>query len=128
MKEGLLGRPILWIASAKRDLMAMPSDVIDDFGFGLYQAQIGKHPDSGKVLTGFGGASVVELVNDYHGDTFRAIYTVRFAEAVIVLHVFQKKSKKGVETSKQDIELIRTRLKTAEEIYKEWKNKRGKNV
>ncbi len=117
----------MWIASSKGDLMEMPGEVIDDFGHGLYQAQIGKHPDIGKPMSGFGGANVVELVKDHKGDTFRAVYTVRFAEIIAVLHSFQKKSKKGKETPKQDMELIRSRLKVAEEMYKEWKSKRGKN-
>jgi phage-related protein len=107
--------------------MDMPDDVIDEFGHGLYQAQIGKHPDIVKTLSGFGGANVVELLEDHKGDTFRAVYTVRFPEIVAVLHAFQKKSKSGKETPKQDMELIRSRLKLAEEMYKEWKSKRGKN-
>jgi phage-related protein len=107
--------------------MDMPDDVIDDFGHGLYQAQIGKHPDIGKVLSGFGGANVVELVLDDEGGTFRTVYTIRFSDVIIVLHSFQKKSKKGKETPKPDMELIRSRLKLAEEVYKDWKEKRGKN-
>lgn len=127
MSENPSERPLLWVASSKRDLLDMPADVVDDFGFGLYQAQIGKHPDIGKVLRGFGSANVVELLADHKGDTFRAVYTVRFAEVIVILHAFQKKSKKGIETPKQELETIHSRLKLAEEIYKEWKNKRGKN-
>ena len=118
---------LLWVGSSKRDLMEMPNDVIDDFGYGLYQAQMGKHPDSGKTLTGFGGASVAEVVEDYRGDTFRAVYTVQFADAIIVLHAFQKKSKKGKETPKKEMDLVHSRLKLAEEAYKEWKRQGGKN-
>jgi phage-related protein len=70
-----------------------------------------------KALRGFGGRSVLEIVSDYDGDTFRAAYTVRFAEAVYVLHAFQKKSKKGIATPARDIELIRKRLKAAEEHH-----------
>lgn len=81
-------RPILWVASAKRDLLEMSTEVIDDFGFGLYQAQIGECPDIGKILSGFGGASIVELVLDYKGDAFRAVYTVQFSDAIVVLHAF----------------------------------------
>lgn len=105
----------------------MPEDVITDFGYGLYQAQIMKHPDIGKPLSGFAGASVIELVQDHKGDTFRAVYTVKFTDVIMVLHAFQKKSKRGIETPKQDIELIRSRLKLAENIYKEWKLKENKN-
>lgn len=120
-------KPLLWISSSKKDLMEMPQDVITDFGYGLYQAQIGKHPDIAKTLSGFGGASVIELVQDHKGDTFRAVYTVKFSDAIVVLHSFQKKSKKGIETPKQDRELIHSRLKLAEEIYKEWKCKGDKS-
>lgn len=120
-------KPILWVGSSKRDLMDMQSDVRADFGYGLHQAQIGEHPDSAKPLAGFGGASVIELVQDHKGDTFRAVYTVKFSDAIAVLHVFQKKSKRGKETPKQDMDLIRSRLKLAEELYKDWKVKRGKS-
>lgn len=119
-------KPLLWISSSKKDLMEMPEDIITDFGYGLYQAQIGKHPDIAKTLSGFGGASVVELLQDRKGDTFRAVYTVKFSDAIVVLHAFQKKSKRGIETPNQDMELIRSRLKLAEEIYKEWKRKGDK--
>lgn len=117
-------KPLLWVASSKRDLMDMPAKVVSEFGYGLYEAQIGEHPAIGKVLSGFGGASVIELVMDHQGDTFRAVYTVRFAEVVVVLHAFQKKSKKGIKTPKQDIELVHSRLKLAEEMYKEWKRQK----
>lgn len=90
MSEKPSERPVLWVVSSKRDLLNMPSDVIDDFGFGLYQAQIGKHPDIGKTLAGFGSANVIELVRDHKGDTFRAVYTVRFSDVLVVLHAFQK--------------------------------------
>ena len=120
-------KPLLWVSSSKKNLREMPEDVITDFGYGLYQAQIGKHPDIAKTLSGFGGASVIELVQDHKGDTFRAVYTVKFSDAIMVLHAFQKKSKRGIETPKQDMELIRSRLKLAEEIYKEWKRKGDKN-
>lgn len=116
-----LVKPILWVGSSKKDLMKMPTDVVTDFGYGLYQAQTGKHPDIAKALSGFGGASVIELVQNECGDTFRAVYTVKFSDAIIVLHAFQKKSKKGIATPKQDIELIKSRLKLAEEVYKDWK-------
>ncbi|MGH2613012.1 MAG: type II toxin-antitoxin system RelE/ParE family toxin [Rhabdochlamydiaceae bacterium] len=100
MREEALERPLMWVASSKNDLMDMPDDVRRDFGHGLYQAQIGKHPDIGKPMSGFGGANVVELIKDHKGDTFRAVYTVRFADVIAILHAFQKKSKKGKETPK----------------------------
>ena len=100
-------KPLLWIGSSKKDLLTMPPEIRTDFGHGLYEAQCGDHPDIGKTLSGFGGANIIELIADHYSSTFRAVYTVRFAEAIIVLHAFQKKSKKGIETSKQDMELIR---------------------
>jgi phage-related protein len=120
-------KPILWISSSKKDLLAMPSDLISDFGFGLYQAQLGKHPSIAKTMRGFGGANVLELVADHREGTFRTVYTVRFSDAVIVLHAFQKKSKKGISTPKEDIDLIQSRLKLAEELYRDWKKKGDKN-
>jgi phage-related protein len=126
MNEDFLIRPLLWVASSKRDLMEMPRDVIADFGHGLYEAQIGDMPSIGKVLSGLGSADIVELKMDCEGDTFRAVYTVQFEEVVVVLHAFQKKSKKGVETPKQDRDLIQSRQKLAREMYKEWKSKKKK--
>ena len=94
--------------------MAMPEEVQQVFGFALYHAQIGSiHPDA-KPLKGFGSAAVLEVVEDWRGDTYRAVYTVRFADAVYVLHCFQKKSKHGAGTPKRETDLIRVRLKEAE--------------
>jgi phage-related protein len=118
-------KPILWVSSAKKDLMAMPEDVITDFGYGLYQAQIGQYPDTAKTLSGFGNANVIELIQDHKGDTFRAVYTIQFSNAIVVLHAFQKKSKTGRATAKKDIELIHSRLKLAEGIYQEWQRRGG---
>jgi phage-related protein len=109
-------KPVIWIRSSRRDFRELPGDVKSHMGYALYVAQQGgKHRDA-KPLKGFGGAGVVEIVKDYHGDTFRAVYTVRLAGAVYVLHVFQKKSKKGSETPKIDIKLIEQRLREAEKI------------
>lgn len=119
-------RPLIWMGSSKRDLMDMPEDVVSDFGFGLYQAQIGKFPDIGKTLSGFGNADVVELKLECEGDAFRAVYTIQFSEFVVVLHAFQKKSMKGKETPKKDKELIESRLKAAVQMYKEFKAERKK--
>ena len=92
----------------------MPEDVQDTFGYALHLAQAGqKHPDA-KPLKGFGGAGVLEVVEDSHGDTYRAIYTVRYAEAVYVVHCFQKKSTQGIATPKPDVDLIKSRLKAIE--------------
>lgn len=92
----------------------MPDEVQQTFGFALYNAQIGLiHPDA-KPLKGFGSAGVLEIVGDWRGDTYRAIYTVRYAEAIYVLHCFEKKSKRGIQTPKRELDLIRERLKAAE--------------
>ena len=96
----------------------MPEDVIDVFGFALHLAQMGKKHDQAKPLKGFGGASVLEVVEDQMGDTYRAVYTVKIAEKVYVLHCFQKKSTKGIETPKHEMDLIRERLKAAHEHAK----------
>ncbi len=103
-----------WVASSKKDLMAMPEAVQDIFGYALHLAQEGrKHPDA-KPLKGFGGAGVLEVVEDFHGDAYRAVYTVRFASAVYVFHCFQKKSTQGIATQKHDVNLIKSRLKAIE--------------
>ena len=100
----------------------MPDDVIDVFGFALHLAQTGKKHGQTKPLKGFGGASVLEVVEDYMGDTYRAVYTVKIADAVYVLHCFQKKSKQGIETPMHDIDLIRVRLKVAQPHAREAEN------
>jgi phage-related protein len=110
-------RPVEFIASAKRDLAALPDAVKAVFGFAIFQAELGeKHPDA-KPLKGFGGGGVLEVVDDHDGNAYRAIYTVKFEGVVYVLHAFQKKSKKGVKTDKRDIDLIKSRLKIAEQHY-----------
>lgn len=110
-------KPLYWVGSSLADLRALPAEVKDVFGFALHLAQWGdKHPDA-KPLKGFKGASVMEIVEDYDGDTYRAVYTVRYAKAVFVLHVFQKKSKRGIKTPKPDLDLIRQRLKLAQDWY-----------
>ena len=115
-------RTLVWIASAKKDLMAMPEDVQDTFGYALHLAQTGKKHEQAKPLKGFGSAGVLEVVEDYAGSTYRAVYTVRMRNAVYVLHCFQKKSTRGITTPKPDMDLIRERLKAAEMHAKgEWK-------
>lgn len=107
-------KPIHWIGTSLRDLKIMPDMVQDTFGYALYLAQLGRKDRKAKVLAGFGSAGVVEVVESDVGGTYRAVYTVRFAKTVYVLHCFQKKSKSGVATPKTDINLIRERLKIAE--------------
>ena len=106
------------MGSSKKDLRKLPTDVVDVFGYALYVAQTGKRHDNTKVLKGFGDASVLEVVESKAGSAYRAIYTIRFAAAVIVLHVFQKKSKFGIETPKPDMDLIEARLKKATELMR----------
>src|SRR5215471_12480124 len=109
-------KPVVWVGSSRKDLRALPELVQDHFSYALYVAQRGgKHQDA-KTLKGYGGAGVVEIVRDYRGDTFRAVYTMQFAGAVYVLHVFQKKSKSGRATPQQDVKLIERRLREAERI------------
>jgi phage-related protein len=109
-------KPVVWVGSSRRDLRAFPEPVQDRVGYALYVAQTGGRHSDTKVLSGFGGAGVVEVVSDFRGDTFRAVYTLRYAGAVYVLHAFQKKSKSGRETPRRDIELIKRRLREAEQI------------
>ncbi|MEG4146707.1 type II toxin-antitoxin system RelE/ParE family toxin [Microcoleus sp. Pol12B5] len=110
-------KPVEWIGSSRDDLREFPEDVQQIMGFALYRAQLGKkHPDA-KPLKGFKGAGVLEIVDNFDGDTYRAVYTVKFEGIVYVLHAFQKKSKQGISTPKQDIELIEARLKRAQEHY-----------
>ncbi|MEG3976780.1 type II toxin-antitoxin system RelE/ParE family toxin [Microcoleus sp. herbarium8] len=113
-------KPVEWIGSSRDDLREFPEDVQQIMGFALYRAQLGKkHPDA-KPLKGFKGAGVLEIVENFDGDTYRAVYTVKFEGIVYVLHAFQKKSKQGIATPKQDIDLIESRLKRAKEHYKKY--------
>jgi phage-related protein len=110
-------KPIEWISSSLDDLRKFPEDVQQMMGFALYLAQSGKkHPDA-KPLKGFKGSGVLEIVEDFDGNTYRGVYTVKFEGIVYALHAFQKKSKRGIATPKQDMELIETRLKRAKEHY-----------
>jgi phage-related protein len=112
-------KPLAWIASSYKDLMVFPPDVRRRFGYALSLAQMGDQDDAAKVLKGFGGAGVLEVVEYDAGGTYRAVYTVKFAEAVFVLHCFQKKSKSGIATPKADMDIIRARLKVAEALVQE---------
>lgn len=109
-------KPVEWVGSSKEDLKKFPDPVKDRIGFALYQAQLGfKHRDA-KPLRGL-GSSVLEVVSRHDGDTYRAVYTLRFKLAVYVLHAFQKKSKRGTATPRQEIDLVKRRLKAAEQHY-----------
>jgi phage-related protein len=121
MIDELSLKPVIWVGTSRKDLREFPAPVQDHMGYALYVAQRGgKHRDA-KPLSGFGGAGVVEIVTDHRGDTFRAVYTLRYAGRLFVLHAFQKKSKTGRETPRRDIELIKQRLRQAEQIAQEMK-------
>ena len=111
-------KPVSWIGSSYKDFRAFPDSVQDLMGYALYRAQIGAKHESAKPLKGFGGAGVLEIIADHVGDTFRAVYTVKFATTVYVLHAFQKKSKVGIKTPTEELELIRQRLRAAEADYR----------
>jgi phage-related protein len=115
-----LPKPVRWVATSKRDVSAFPEDVRRRIGGALWDAQIGSKAPYAKPLKGSGGAGVLEIVDDFDGDAYRAVYTVRFAQAAYVLHAFQKKSKKGLATPKSELELIARRLKQAQEDYERW--------
>ena len=112
-------KSVNWIGSSREDLKEFPDEVRQDIGFSLFEVQQGLKPASAKPLKGFGGAGVLEIIENFIGDTYRAVYTVKFQKVVYVLHCFQKKSKHGIKTPLQDIELIKQRLRVAEEDYKE---------
>ena len=113
----------MWLGSSLDDLREFPDEPRREVGFALREAQNGKKHPNAKPLKGFHGASVLEIVDDFDTDTYRAAYTVRYEEAVYVLHCFQKKSKSGISTPKQDLELIERRLKTAEKEHQEWQRR-----
>jgi len=114
-------KPVIWVGASRKALREFPDPVQGHIGYALFVAQRGgRHRDT-KALTGFGGAGVVEIIKDYRGDAFRAVYTLRHADAVYVLHAFQKKSKTGWETPRRDMELIRQRLREAEQIAEDRK-------
>ena len=110
------------MASSRKDLKAFPKPVQSDVGYALFAAQRGEEYRSVKALKGFGGRSVLEIVTPHDGDTYRAVYTVKFEDAVYVLHAFQKKSTKGIATPQREIDLIRRRLADAEQHYRERQN------
>jgi phage-related protein len=111
-------KPVAWVGSSYKDFTAFPQAVQQEMGHALYLAQTGRMHVSAKPLKGFGDAGVVELVEHDRQGTYRAVYTVKFASAVYVLHAFQKKSKTGIRTPREDMEMVRRRLKIAEEDHK----------
>src|SRR2546421_11949103 len=113
-------KPVRWVGSCKEDLSGFPEEVRRRVGGALWEAQIGRKAPYAKPLKGFADAGVLEILDDFDGDTFRAVYTVRFTKAVYVLHAFQKKSKRGIATPKAELDLIRQRFKRAREDYEQW--------
>ena len=120
-------KPLFWIGSALRDLKEFPAEVRHMVGFALFEAQKGgKHQDA-KVLKGFGGAGVLEVVSDHDGDTFRCVYTVKFQGVDYALHAFQKKSKRGIKTSPEELEVVRRRLKLRKKTMRKEERKKTKD-
>jgi phage-related protein len=115
-------RPVIWVGSSRRDLRGFPREVRRIIGQALYAAQQSETDPSVKPLKGFGGGSVVEIVADHVRDSWRAIYTVRYPEAIYVLHAFQKKAKRGIATPKKDMDMIHHRLAEAERLHRERQN------
>ena len=120
-----LPKLVHWIGSSREDLRSFPGPVQHEIGQALWFAQMGDRHPSAKVLKGFKGAGVLEIVEDYSGDTYRAVYTVRFAKAIYVLHTFKKKSTRGVKTPKHEIDLVEARLKWAKAEYEQWLKETG---
>ena len=113
-------KPVRWIGSSRDDLRALPEAVKRRVGGALWEAQIGGKAPFAKPLKGFGGGSVLEIVDDFDGNTYRAVYTVRFAGAVYVLHVFQKKSKRRIATPRAEVALVEHRLRLAKLDHERW--------
>ena len=118
MSSGGVLKPLDFVGSSREDLKEFPDEVKQDIGYALFEAQKGQKPEAAKPLKGFGSAGVLEIIEQFDGDTYRAVYTVKFREVIYVLHCFQKKSKSGIKTPQQDIELIQRRLRSAEEDYR----------
>jgi phage-related protein len=121
-------KPLFWIGSSRKDLKSFPAEVQDEMGYALRDAQFGGRRVGAKVLKGFGGAGTLEVIEDFDRGTYRAVYTVRLAGVVYVLHAFHKKSKHGIATPQTDMELIRGRLKAAERHYLKWRAQHGEEA
>lgn len=123
MADERVSKPLHWVASSLDDLRSFPRPVQRSVGVALRAAQLGLKHDSAKPLKGFKGAGILEIVEDFDGNTYRAVYAVRFSDNVYVLHAFQKKSKKGIRTPKHVMDLIRARLQIAEQDYQDRQRK-----
>lgn len=120
-------KPLAWVGSSKRALKRFPGEVQDRIGFALYGVQTGQKPPNAKPLKGFGGAGVLEVIEDHDGNTYRAVYTVRFSDVVYMLHAFQKKAKSGIATSKHELEVVRIRLKEAARRHEKYLKQGGEH-
>ena len=116
-------KPVRWVGSSKEDVSSFLADFRRRVGGALRDAQIGSKTTYAKPLRGFGDAAVLEVLDDFDGNTYRAVYTVRFANAVYVLHAFMKKSRRGIATPKTELDLIRQRLNQARQDYQQWSAK-----
>jgi len=119
-------KPLIWVGSSKKDLMGFPDETVHAMGLALMRVQYGDTPPNVKPLRGFGGAGVLEVIEDENGSTYRAVYTVRFKGRVYVLHAFQKKSKHGIATPKSVIDLIKSRFDWAAKLHKQWETEHEK--
>ncbi|KPK75146.1 MAG: addiction module toxin RelE [Gemmatimonas sp. SM23_52] len=108
-----------WVGSSRKDLKRFPEEVQDVLGRALLDTQFGDRPADARPLKGFGGASVLEITEDFRGDTYRVVCTVRFPGAVYVLHAFKKKSKRGARTPRREMDLVRDRYRAAERHFRE---------
>jgi phage-related protein len=120
-------KPVRWVGTAKKDASAFPAEVRRRVGGALWEAQIGREAPWAKLLRGYGGAAVLEVVANFDGDTFRAVHTVRFPAAVYVLHAFQKKSRRGIETPMNELIVIEQRLGQAKQDYETWLRAQHRN-
>ena len=112
-----MAKKLHFVGSSQEDIRGFPEEVKSDIGYALFIVQKGEKPASAKLLKGFGGAGVLEIIENFDSNTYRAVYTVKFVNVVYVLHRFQKKAKHGIKTPQQDINLIKQRLRVAEENY-----------
>jgi len=117
-------KPVIWVGDSLEVLQGFPEDVKDEVGFALFQAQTGQKHIKAKPLTGL-GTGILEVVSDHRGDTFRAVYTVRLAGRIYVLHAFQKKSRTGIATPKSEIDMVKQRLRRAIELHETWERSNG---
>lgn len=120
MSDKPIPKPLIWIASSLDDLREFPGEVRAKVGYALFVAQCGLKHEGAKPLKGYGGAGVLEVVEQFDGNAFRAVYTVRMAGRVYVLHAFQKKSKRGIATPQADLDLVDSRLKRAQAVHAQW--------